>query len=367
VIEAAGPSLARRRAHASLHGALLGAWYGVLFLTLVRGTDHGWYLFDASQPFLDRAFGYEQMILKALERSYGVALPGLEVLVPMLIAFGAVSGFLLAALGQALRIDRPRNSLHAMLDIARSWRFLAVWLLAPLVFCLAVVAFARVPAYLVFFCLPYFLFSPFLAWNRKWLDEPGIASVPIPRWPGWRVLRSALIVAIPSILLKEGLERLGEWLGGAWPLLLVLPETALDIATGLLIIAIWVDRFDFVQSAWAQRARLFRWPVFAAFLALQVRISVLVAWLFAPIMAGALFAIWVLPQLGQMLAERGQELPAFLNWLRPLLEYWWAFFLVMLPAITAVGGRLYVRVFPRSLNDTIVTPSPCPPKPAVLA
>ena len=344
------PSYARRRALAALHGALLGAWWGLAFLLLVRATDRAWWLLPYDRVQLDRVFGYEHLMLPVLARKLGIEFPGLDILVLLLVAMGAVVGFLCAALGQWLRIDPEMESRHALVDVARSTRFLALFLGLPLVLAIAASVWSKG------FWIPCFVFgmlSPFLVSNRDWLEWTRVAPVPRPRWPGWRVVLGALVFTLACMLLDAVVEGVGKLLGPLASFLSFVLTLPLDAAMLLFASAIWIDRFASLRSVWAQRARLLAWKPFAAFLALQVRIAVPFAWLFPLLIGASLLSVWVLPQLEQLLREQGRSMPGYLYTTSRLAREWFWWIMVALPALGAVYGRLYIRLFPRSLNEPV--------------
>jgi hypothetical protein len=344
------PSYARRRAVAALHGALLGAWWGLVFLLLVRATDRGWWLLPYERVQLDRVFGYEHLMLPVIAHKLGFEFPGLDMLVLLLIATGALVGFLCSIIGQWLRIDPEMESRRALVDVARSTKFLALFLGLPLALAFAASAWSKG------FWIACFLFgmlSPFLVSNRGWLAWIKVASVPRLRWPGWRVVLGAVVFTLACILFDAIVEGLGKLLGPLGSFLAFVLTLPLDAAMVLFAGAIWIDRFPRLQSVWAQRGRLLAWKPVAAFLALQVRMTVPFAWLFPVLIGAGLLSVFVLPQLEELLREQGRSMPGYLYATSRLTREWFWWLLVALPALGAVYGRLYIRLFPRSLNEPV--------------
>jgi hypothetical protein len=352
------PSFARRRAIAAVHGALLGALWGLHFLLLVRATDRGWWLFDYAQADLDRFFGYERLLLPRVASQSGFwLLSDLDLLAVLACLCGATLGYLLAAIGQWLRMDPEQQSRRALLDVARSYRFVMVSLLLPLGLLVGSIYlrdwFGLVALGLA---MAFVLAGSFLVWNRPWLATPGPLPLPRPAWPGWPVIRVALLLAVVAAVVDGLLDFAGKAGGAPGIAVVELPSTVFGALAALVLCANWVDRLD-SRSLWAQRKALLGWRPISAFIAKDVRLGVLMMWPAAPLLACALASIWVVPQLESLLAEQGRALPMAFRLMRLRSESWWLWLLALVPLLAACNGRLYVSLFPEPLPRL---PAPLP-------
>jgi hypothetical protein len=121
--------------------------------------------------------------------------------------------------------------------------------------------------------------------------------------------------------------------------------------------AAWFDRVDFARLRTRWRHFLSR-EALGAFLALEVRLSTVLAWLVPPLLAASATMIFIIPQLEELAQANGTYAsPAPVRAARWLIANWWLVLPLLMPMSQAIYGRMYVTIFPLQAAD-IAAPDP---------
>jgi hypothetical protein len=334
-----------------LHGALLGAWWGVCVFAAMRASELGWGLvaLDAGQG--RDAFRWDE-ILHLLSARIGLGfIDGAWAVVPLASAAGALAGSLVTLISRVLQIDPEQIASRPLRELAQRKAHLLCWL-APGA---ALVLVACLPGATDWFWLPVFAWGavlPFLLLHDDVVAAPARANAWRPNWPGAVAIGTAFGVLLVSGIADKAAGAAFELL----PLPAGIAAQSVALLVGLLATVVataaWLDRSGPRQLHLRLRGLLGRRSL-GAMLAMQVRMAIVVAWLSPPFVVLAVSSIWVWTQLAEF-AESG-HLPfsaSRLEWLRLIANEGLLSLAAMLaPVFTFCEGRLYRLVFPAQDSD----------------
>lgn len=335
-------------------GMLLGLWWGLWLAAALLCSWFGWGVVTGD-------YNVARIMVMAFEMRWAWA-PGLAtllvvcVLVPVLA--GAIAGGLAGALSRWFRVDPKQHSLGALRWTWVATRRLAwVLLLPPLV--LAGLEMGDVESWVgALTLIPVFMVLPFLVSDRPLLAGDAERWRLRWRWPGTGPLVGILLLLVlGGVLELVAVESFKYTTSQASSMLwwLLIPV----IGTGAWLVGAWFNAASdglWIDGAGASggagirrilRRALDRHRI-EAYVAMDVRICVLVA-ILAPLhVLPAVLSIYEFPQVQFQLADLGQPVPGLLRAL-----FWLgssnAMFLMMLPLavpLVLAYRRLWVALDP---------------------
>ncbi len=346
----------RNWAVAALHGGVLGAWWFLCLLGFSHGARRAWGLVT-----LDAGAGYQlfpiDRIAVEIANSFGLSFIGsLNSLGLFLLLLGLLSGYMVAAAGQSMRLDPQRLSRRAILNAPCQIGNTLAWMGPFVLFYLAstFIYMDRQPSWLLPACLMTGLLlvalTPFLVLNRATLKDARRSRWRVT-WPGWSVLGTAAAVWIVFAAF-DGLAQLAFIPGGYVAWIILLPfRWLVDAASSAIFCATWIDRQG-MRELWRRRRSVFGCSRLGPFLALKIRLAVLWLWIL-PLILGLLFnLLYIFPQIVRLAEENGETLPLWFRWILAWREDLLFPLLVLGPLMLFVNGRLHVLLTPSEPDDS---------------
>jgi hypothetical protein len=341
----ANAALARRRANSALYGCLLGIWLAACIIVATWCEQLLWRIAAAhvAQPPL-----VGSVAISKISQQFGLSREAF--LAVGLFAFatiGAATGCVLAMLGQRLRMDPHRCSRRALFDAIGQWRSALLWAMPVLLVVLIVMSFdidrgsphVRLGLYATELTLA--LLSPFLVFNRAVLEYPSSSRLWHPEWPGWRIVTAGALIGIIEMLFGFALDVFSMVTS---PFFKALTEPAAWLVGGFasaMVCAAWIDREGFRGLLYPWRAGR-PWRIVGPFLALTIRLGIVMLWLAPLILIPAFLLIFIVPSIASALEGNGEMLPRALRW----LQMWGQDGLMVLFAfgtmVTFATGRTHV-------------------------
>ena len=336
------PHAPRHRLRATLHGGLIGGWWGLCVVLLVRGADRAFWLTSLEPARLERAFGFESTLLPVLAGRAGLPfVPSLASIVLACFGVGLLAGYLVSACWDALRIDPQRRSRAAIGDVLRNGRVLALLVGAPVT--ATVVMGVLAPEFLPIPALIFWLGAPFFVLDRATLSEPMPTLLSGLAWPGSFPFATAIGIYLLAAAAGAATEFLGGLGGIAGRMVGEVASFGVDVIAACLFCAAWIDGIAW-RELWRPDRPWWRRETMLAFLALDLRLVVVALWVLPPILCVAVSSIWFFPQIQSFLESEGHSLPAWIGILSHSTTEAYIFPLLFMPLVLAMQGRLYVTV-----------------------
>lgn len=332
----------RRRLRATLHGGLIGAWWGLCVVLLVRGADRAFWLTSLEPARLERAFGFETTLLPMLAARAGLPfVPSLASIVLACFGAGLLAGYLVSACWDALHIDPQRQSGAAIGDVLSSGRVLALLVGVPVTATMVMGVLAR--EFLPIPAVIFWLAAPFFVLDRATLSGPTPTLLGRPAWPGGFAFATAIGIYLLAAAAGAATEFLGGLGGIAGTIVGEVASFGVDVIAACLFCAAWIDGIVW-RELWRPDRPWWQRETMLAFLALYLRLVVAALWVLPPILCVTVSSIWFLPQIQSLLESEGHSLPAWIGILSRSVSDAYIFALLLMPLVLAMQGRLYVTV-----------------------
>jgi hypothetical protein len=339
----------RRRANSSIHGGLLGIWWASGVIIAIWGEQLLWRLADAYvalPPFVGAA------AISRLSEQIGVSLFAfMSMAILAFAAIGAAGGCALTLLGQHLRPDPQQTSQRALIDALGQWRPTLLWAM-PVLLVFLIVLFvdtddrsSTARLWLYGSVRALVLLSPFLVFNRVVLECPSRSRLWLPKWPGWRIVAAGSSIAVIEALIEFALNLVPSASSPAFSVLTEPVSWIVSAFASAMLCAAWIDREGFRGFLYPWRNG-HSWRVVGPFLALSIRLGIVMLWLLPLVLVPSVLLIFIVPSVASVLEANGEALPCALRWNR----IWAENCLVVLSAlgtmITFETGRTYVLASP---------------------
>jgi hypothetical protein len=338
-------TLGQRRMKSAIHGGMLGVWWALSIIAASWGERLLWRIAAAhvTQPpivgteAISRAsahFGLSQFALVAM---------GIFVFA----AIGAATGWALAMLGQRLRLDPQQSSRRALLDALGQWRSILLWAM-PVLLVFLIVLFVdsgdrSAPARLALFgsVVVLVLLSPFLVFNRAILAEPSASRIWIPRWPGWCVVAAGSLIVVAEIFIGFSLDIFSMATSPVFRIITEPTSWVVGAFASAMLCATWIDREGFrgFRYPWLNGHP---WRVAGPFLALTIRLGIVMMWLAPLLLVPWFLALYIAPSAASVLEDHGETLPHALSWIRIWAEDGLLALCALGTLITFATGRTHV-------------------------
>ncbi|HMM67663.1 MAG TPA: hypothetical protein PKC03_12055 [Dokdonella sp.] len=329
-----------------MHGGLLATWWIFCAWCLSLGAQRAWGLVPLDADAGYQLFPIDRIVVGAAQALGLACIGSISSAALSLLLLGLVGGYTCSAIGQLLRIDQHRLSRRALLDTTRQIGNALAWM-APVAMLLLVMALLYSdgqPAWLTpamwAIGLLLVLLAPFLVLDHALLSGPGSRRWHVG-WPGWGALGTAIAALIAYVAI-DLVTQLAFLSGGITAQILLSPlRWILDAAFWALFCAAWVDRRS-IRDLWTQRGVVLTGSRLGSFIALDIRLGVLVLWLM-PVAYGILLnLVFVLPQIIHMIEQDGSDIPLSIKWLLTWRGNLFIPVFALSPLIVFAHGRLYV-------------------------